>query len=172
MIDSCRETTRSQFGCKCEICFVRFPRNIRMDRRHILASKKRKRKRNKMVRNSFEHLRQSFVSINRCGEATTIVTVRFSAHFLGYQLREQKFSNWSSAKIRSNLFRFLFLSFFFFNKSFTWSSYTITYYLTVYQWIDKFRVVDCRLVLLEQFRNIVQFHISLVLNDSQLICTL
>lgn len=44
-----------------------------------------------MVRNSFEHLRQSFVSINRWGEATTIVAVRFSAHFLDYQLREQKF---------------------------------------------------------------------------------
>ena len=91
VIDSCRETTRSQFGCKCEICFVCFPCNIRMDRKHILANKKKKRKRNKMVRNSFEHLRQSFVSINRWGEATTIVAVRFSAHFLDYQLREQKF---------------------------------------------------------------------------------
>lgn len=38
--------------------------------------------------------------------------------------------------------------------------FTITYYLTVYQWIDKFQVVDYGLVLLEQFRNIVQFHIK------------
>lgn len=51
-----------------------------------------------MVRNSFEHLRQSFVSINRFGEATTIVAVRFSAHFLDYQLREQNFKTYLQRK--------------------------------------------------------------------------